>query len=230
MCKIKLMPFHKTESRNYSGIIGLLVGILLLLPLNSCSIDPAFIDRSFLTGETCEAPCWYGLEIDKSTKADVLAELDQLPFVERGTHKEYGASWLNDQNAKEIQFHCLNRPDEVCGGALISNDILKRLWVSVGYNLSFEQAVDKLGPPDFLDFEQFSMSGKCRIDLLWVKSGIDIYAYDNGSQGCQGIADGNGVSPDKLVEVIIYSSKETFGELGKCCKRIPWPGFTKQEQ
>jgi len=229
MCKIKLMLFHKTNSRICAGIIGFLAGILLLT-LNSCSTDPTLIDRSFLTGETCEAPCWYGLEIDKSTKADILAKLDQLPFVEHNTYKEYDAGWMNDQNAKEIQFRCLNRPNEVCGGALTSNDILKRLWLRVGYDLSFVQAVDKLGSPDFLEYEQFSMSGKCRIDLLWVESGIDISAYENGSQGCQSVADGNGVSPNKLVATIFYFAKEGFGEPGSCCKRIPWPGFTEQGQ
>jgi hypothetical protein len=229
MIQVFFRLFHKTDSKNRFGMIRFLAAILLPA-LNSCSVDPALIDRSFLTEETCKAPCWYGLEIDKSTKADILAKLDQLPFVEHNTYKEYGTVWMNDQNAKEIQFHCLNQPDEFCGGALISNNILKSLWLRVGYDLSFKQAVNKLGPPDFLEYEQFSMSGKCRIDLLWIESGIDISSYENGSQGCQSVADGNGVSPNKLVAAIFYFAREGFGEPGTCCKRIPWPGFAKQEQ
>lgn len=226
MWKTRLMPFHRYDNRNSAGKIRLLVAILILV-LNSCSTDSALVDRSFLTGESCAAPCWYGLEIDKSTKADLLAKLDQLAFVEHNTYKEYGAAWMNDQNATEIVFHCLNRPDAVCGDALISNDILKKLWLSVGYELSFAQAVEKLGPPDFLEYEEYSMSGVCTIDLLWAKRGIEIDTSEHGSEGCQSIANGNGVSPKKLVANIVYFSKEAFGEPGTCCKRIPWPGFAK---
>lgn len=194
MWKTRLMLSCKVARRNSSWTIRLFVAALVFV-LNGCSginlpstTDPALIDKSFLTQKPCAAPCWYGLEIDKSTKADILAKLDELTFVDHNTYKEYGTVWVDDQNAKEIRFHCLNKPNEICGGTLISKDILKELWFNIGYDLSFAQVVDKIGPPDFVEYEPFSLAGICTIDLVWVNPGIDVNTKENGHQGCDSIA------------------------------------------
>jgi hypothetical protein len=234
MYKTKLTLSNKSDKGNGLWITRLLVAILSLV-LNSCSgitlstTDSALVDKSFLTGKPCTAPCWYGLEIDKSTRADTLDKLNQLDFVKHNAYKEYGTVWNNDQNAREIQFYCLNQPNEVCGGALISNNILKRLWLKVGYDLSLKDVIDKIGPPDFQDYE-LQIQGGCNISLWWTERGILINIIENNYTECQKIADGSGISPQKMVKLITYFAKEDFGEPGDCCKRIPWPGFAKQEQ
>lgn len=205
--------------------------ILSLLIFNSCSnfteisTDDSFIDKSFINSEPCSPPCWYGLEIDKSTKADVLAILDRLTFVDHEKYREYGSVWLNDDNAKEIQFNCTYLKN--CGGALISNDKLKILWLRVGYDLSLKEAVDRLKAPDFLVYE-FRIQGGCRISLWWVEQGIILETIDNNSiDECQSLSLGKGLTPHKMVRLITYYSKENTGTQGDCCKRIDWPGFTK---
>jgi hypothetical protein len=47
--------------------------------------DDARVDQSFITGNTCAAPCWYGLEIDKSSEADVMSVLTTLKFIDYET-------------------------------------------------------------------------------------------------------------------------------------------------
>jgi hypothetical protein len=139
--------YHEVE------IICLVIPALLLtIVLVACSgwkNDPK-ADRSFITDMPCVAPCWYGLELGKSNKADVAETLKELPFIDKASIHEYGTRWLEDDYAKEFYFGCVHPRKESCGSALISNDKLMSLWLSVGYSLSIEMVVDKLGEPDYL--------------------------------------------------------------------------------
>jgi hypothetical protein len=49
------------------------------------TISPKLQDRSFLTGTPCLAPCWYNLEIGKSSKNDVIEKLQTLEFIDQKT-------------------------------------------------------------------------------------------------------------------------------------------------
>jgi hypothetical protein len=211
--------------------IGYLLLIMLAVAINGCSKsttdEAALIDRSFLTGEPCEAPCWYGLEIDKSSKEDVIAKLDQLPFIDHSTYHEAGTVWMKDEGAREIQFKCI-ASKTICGGALTSDDVLKQMWFHVGFDLSFKAVADKIGSPDFLDYGPFNLEGGCRIILWWEQEGIAVDSVDEASdEKCRSIANGNKVTPSLKVRLLIYFAEGGFGLPGDCCPRISWPGFAE---
>jgi hypothetical protein len=231
MFRTKLMPYHKSCGfRCCQTMFGILL-FLSLLVLTGCSIadnadiNSRLVDKSFVNSELCSPPCWYGLVIDKSTKADVLTKLDQLPFIVHEKYREYSTVWNDDNNAKEIQFDCVNF--KYCGGALISNNKLKRLWLRVGYDLTLKEVVDKIGIPDFLDYG-IRIQGGCKVDLWWLKHGLVIESIDEKTdEECQNISTGNGITPQKLVSIITYFSQGSTVTPGDCCKRITWPGFAK---
>jgi hypothetical protein len=191
--------------------------------------DP-LADQSFLTQEPCAAPCWYGLELDKSNKVDVYAVLGKLSFVDETTIKELPASWSGDQSASEILFGCSHPSDTSCGGVLLSGDKLKRMWFSVGYELTAETAVEQLGLPAYIDYGPYSAEiESCIIDLAWPGKGILLrYLNKTTYAQCQTLQSGNSVSSNIKIATIYYLAQEGFGsEPTGCCKRISWPGFAR---
>lgn len=206
--------------------------LLFLLLAVGCApnADDPLVDHSFLTGEPCAPPCWYRLELDKSSEEEVHTTLEGLAFIDQDSIRETKFAWLGDPNAKEIHYGCSHPRDKSCGGAQFANDRLKLLWMTVGYNLSFEMAVEKLGFPDYVDYGPYHPEvGGCVIDLNWPEKGITLQSLNRGSDtSCQALRDGRGVDPNISVKTIYYGTSEVFGpEPGGCCNRIPWPGFVE---
>jgi hypothetical protein len=72
-------------TRRYSILLVAVLGLTLASCDGNPALDDPLADSSFLTQQPCAAPCWYGLEPDKSTADDVIAALRKLPFVDSGT-------------------------------------------------------------------------------------------------------------------------------------------------
>lgn len=115
MSKIRFNPSHSGVSV-CAGLFVLrrsrlwFVAVSAALVAASCvrASEETLMDRSFITGKPCAAPCWYGLELDVSNKDDVIAALDRLPFVDQASIGEFGTAWLEDENAIGISYGCLH--------------------------------------------------------------------------------------------------------------------------
>ncbi len=149
MFNARSMPSRKTMRGNdvlaLRGGFGLVVMILLQITIISCKSgnDNLPVDRSFLTQQPCASPCWYGLEPDKSSTSDVHATLATLPFVDQSRIAEGRRTWLKDDNAKEIDFDCVNPKGDSCGGMFtFSQGTLKWLLLRIPYQLTFQMAAD----------------------------------------------------------------------------------------
>jgi len=217
MCKIKLKPFHKC------------LIIFYVFVLYSCGTKPDLarqnIDKSLLDEETCNPPCWHGLVIDKSTKEDVLSTLNKLPFVEHNAYREHTVTWVN-MPAIEIQFICASDHTTVCGGAMITNNILRYLWTRLEYEFTLKDATNRLGEPEYIVSEWPSISGKCSLEAVWNIHGMAAAIYDDSRYNeCESISDGNKISPSLIIESVSYFTPEDYGPIGGCCERIVWPGF-----
>ncbi len=223
------------QSRRYYrrlGGLGLLV-LLFGLAIAGCSdnrkesINESLMDRSFLTDQPCEAPCWYGLELNKSSRDDIYSTIKTLPFVDQATVREWGTVWLDDETAREVHFNCLYPTPATtgCVGLLISHDKLKRIRMSVGFDLPFKTVVDKLGLPNYIQHAPWGVEIRgCVIDLSWADRGITIeYLDTQTSARCDLLDQGKGVSPDTPVSGIFYSAREGFRECSTCS---PWVGFS----
>jgi hypothetical protein len=205
--------------------------LLLMLVSFSCSrirFDPE-ADQSFLTDQPCSAPCWYGLSPGESTKAEVLETLKELPFVDDTSIKEYGTRWGKDDSAQDIRFGCRHPRERFCGSALISEDELKVLGLSANFPLDMEAVVNKLGPPDFIDYGGYHPEvGGCVVLLQWPDQGISAsYLDTNNDRVCRSIKAKNGIPPDTQVESLSYSVPDAFDSKPAAGGlRIDWPGFS----
>jgi hypothetical protein len=203
--------------------------ILLLLVTASCNYEE-WVDRSFLTDEPCQAPCWYGLILDQSSEEDLLDTLRELQFIDHESIRlSRGYSILGDDNAVIADWRCLDHITNLCGGAQLAHGTLKVLWYSVGYRLPYSLVVEKLGPPEHIDYGPYHPDvGGCQFRLRWPSIGISMRNIDVRTDfHCRAIEAGKGIKKTLNVLVIFFSVPELIeAEVPGCCKRIEWPGFS----
>ncbi len=212
-----------------ASTLSLVVCFMFVLAGCSATTDDPAADHSFLTQRPCTAPCWYGLELDKSSKDDVYATLRTLPFIDQNTIKEWKSSWLNDENAEEVYFSCLHPDTKFCGGALISQGKLKQLRMSIGYDLTFDMVIQRLGIPAYISYHpDIAEAGVCIVSLYWPTVRIQVDSYSKQDKLCQKLSAGAGVDPQSTVGQIIYRVTEGFSPgLESGWPYAPWPGFAK---
>lgn len=201
--------------------------------LSGCELNPGpvpqNIDRSFTEEELCNPPCWHGLVINTSTTNDVISTLNTLPFVEHGNYHEMSTVWTDGNPATHLLFYCASDPSELCGYAILSKNVLKSLWTNLEYDLMLIDVVNRIGNPEYIEYEWPSLSGKCAITVLWNSLGLLMIFYDDSSNNqCEVLLSGGKFSRDILVHSIGYSSFEGFGPIGDCCTRISWVGFNDE--
>ncbi len=182
------------------------------------------VDRSFSTDAPCAAPCWYNLELERSNTEDVYDTLRNLDFVDTPTIKEYGSnlSWLDIENgAVEIIYQCHYQRGSICGGVVISSDMLTSIWTIVQYDLTLLDVVDKLGPPEHIACTPIPGERMIAyLELYWPEMNIIV---ESRQKRCSSL-DAQ-IKPDLKVTSIEYSIDRRFEVMNieECC--APWPGF-----
>jgi len=154
----------------------MLLLVLLVLLLTACvgKQDDPLIDRSFITSQPCAAPCWYGLEPDKSSREDIYATLHKLPFVDQTSINEYITMGPNDEQDINVGWSCSHPKNDTCGGsARFSANKLESLYLTPGYILTFSDTVQIYGPPSYAKYFP-RMDPKCDLSLVWPTQGISI--------------------------------------------------------
>lgn len=216
----------KITHRN-SEILFLYLPLILIILISGC-VQKKDIDQSFTTDSPCTAPCWYGLQLDVSSRADVLATLNNLPFIENRSIHEYGYRWGTDDQAIEIYYDCIGTKTG-CGSLVLSGDRLKMMWMSIKYPLTFKQAVDKLGKPEYLEYGVCEPEApSCRLNLSWPGQRIFVVADLKKAELCAEMKAGNTIPPETQIAFIFYSKKEGFKlDTASCLNRLPWPGFSE---
>jgi len=192
--------------------------------------DP-LADESFLTEQPCAPPCWYGLELDISTEEEVYSVIESLPFVDPATIRESQQHWLSYENVETaIDFGCLHPQEHFCGEMRVAQDKLKLISLLVNYDLSFETVVDKLGPPEYVDYGIYGPEDSyCLIKLNWPEQSIVTRSLPLPMEDCIAIEQGkNRIFPNIKAGVIIYMVRERFLDRPASLDlRIQWPGFAE---
>jgi hypothetical protein len=183
MLSIKLIPFHKPVLEIIERNSWLILWFLSLILIVGCSLyvgpSEGEIDTSFLTNQPCAPPCWHGIKLNESTKGDVYQILEQLPFIQEGSVREIGGVWKDDDQARVVVFRCLNAGNDRCGSILISENRVRQILFSVGYELTLESVVQNLGYPDYVNYVPGSGHiVSCTLSLYWEDDEIHIWNYE----------------------------------------------------
>lgn len=147
---------------------------------NPANLDSNTIDQSWLTGEPCDAPCWYSLEPGQSSLDDVIAVAKKLSFIDQNSMNLNKMELSRDQITQSLGFDCKSPALEFCVGMFFSGNTLSTIFLMPNYQITFDQAVEKIGyPPDGYIMSHFSPETiGCRVTLLWVKRQMSI-EYSN---------------------------------------------------
>jgi hypothetical protein len=200
--------------------------------LTSTPIDPKLVDQSFITGQPCTAPCWYGIEPDQSTETDVMLKLKELPFVDQTKIKKWNNVGFNNySNASEIDFVCVSPSEGYCGSIISDNEVVKDIDLTIQYPLPLKSVIDRLGSPEYIFFDPFTPHGEgCRVSLNWPHKRISAISVDRfSSQLCQDLDQGKGFNSGLQITEVEYESKD-IALRDECSqsKCITWPGFVNK--
>lgn len=210
--------------------------IIVLLMLSGCSgrfitsNQEEVIDRGLMIDDICAPPCWHGMEINKSAKEEVIFLLSKQSFIKPQSLKEHETYWTDSTTATTIQYECITSRSSPCGILTFHNGLLVKNWAAVNYDLTLDSVIQHLGEPDYLMYFWPNPSGICEISVIWIEKGISVSFNDRGKHNeCKKTIDGNKLSPDILIESVLYISQgeleDSINTLDGCCAIIKWAGF-----
>lgn len=200
-----------------NGALRIAMAIITIFVL-SCGISPLFqksapefpedpnVDRSLITGQPCEAPCWYGLKLGESTIDDVHLTLQNLIFVDNAKTLEQPVTNLYP-NQKLFIIKCVYLTYEYECGSLETSEEGKliKIYLSVLYPLDIQTLINKLGPPEYYNvFGPSPNLGGCLIYTYWPQK--NIYAQINDEPGndlCEKAKSGQ-ISMELQIDAIRY--------------------------
>ena len=168
----------------YISLFGVLIAQLILVScssLGSKTIDPTehptLVDQSWLTDQPCVAPCWHSLVPGKSSQIEAIAIAKGLSFLDNKNVKLDGATGAS--------FFCIEPPSEICVAMGFEHGMLSNFWIYPNFQITLEQVVNKLGPPDSFFFSyKDPESTNCSLSLFWIKRQM-ILGHSESQQGSQ---------------------------------------------
>ena len=221
--------------RNKYSSIAIVASIIVLAILSIVIFDSLvsrkradmILDRSVFTGDPCSPPCWHDLILDVSTAQDVYQVLQELPFVDPGSIREWNTVWFDNEDAIEIHYKCKVAGSDSCGGILLSDGTVKRIWFSLGSYATIESLIDRFGIPTYVDLGMWGVEiPGCTIDLVWADLGVIASYGSSKTKTCDLLRDGTGFNRTLALNSIMYLQTDSFPtDLCSACDRIDWPGF-----
>lgn len=156
----------------------------ILLSMISCTIfqpakktneigfpNDSRMDLSFLTNQPCKAPCWYGLELGKSSIEEIRTTLTSLPFIKPGSIREYKGG-----NPGELlliaQCVYLDSNDDCVWIETSSDGMLKKVGLGIHYPLALDSVIEQLGSPSYFILDVISGADICLIYIHWPDTNI----------------------------------------------------------
>jgi hypothetical protein len=237
MCKARSRVPGKVNFLILLGLIYLTACTLVGLdstPTPTAIQDPTFIDRSWLTGDPCLPPCWNGMEFGKTTFEEASRLVRSLPFIDPHSIDERESNYVffpyptPAVPGKRINLYCRQPENELCARLWFVEDVLVDIFLFPNYHITFLEAVDQLGEPDFLDVNPLSPD-RCHVSIIWVEyqmriAYVEFYKNDN-RRLCQLVSDSEYKIPKDLsVWSVSIWAKERFIDLDHWTIN-PWKGF-----
>jgi hypothetical protein len=141
--------------------------------------DPR-VDRSFVTGQPCEAPCWYGLRVGESTLDDIRKTLPQLPFADADKIHEQPTGAFGP-NEKWFTVPCVySEKLESCAELeTLPDGILRRIIIHIDYDLPLRLVIQKLGNPEYYTANPLPDKDICSLGIYWPQKNIVATVKDN---------------------------------------------------
>jgi hypothetical protein len=194
--------------------------------------NPDLFDTSWLTDKPCSTPCWHGLQIGKSSMTDSIATFKKPSFVDSNSMRSVEVK-LPQKIVQAVAFRCKLQPELSCAGIFFNKNVLENLSISPNYQITFEQAVEKLGEPDGYVYSPLGAEiGGCDISLIWTKRQMSLgFTEKMHSFGdlCDRLSNSNWKVPKGiLVQTVSFMLPKQIEDIKSNDTYILWTGFEKQ--
>jgi len=199
------------------------------------SVPVDLTDRSWLTDQPCKAPCWYGMVVGKTTRPEALEFVKSISFLRSEPVREYSFGYVEKNSndltteGKGLVFWCVQPEGWECVYLDFFNDVLVGIRSLITYEISLDQVVKSIGPPDHL--YRYVNGGPektiaCTVGLIWLERRLTVDVFEvregSGRDLCKEYNQNhNKPYPNLLVdEIHIY----TLDEINKL-EKDTWSGF-----
>ncbi len=213
-----------------------------MTPEQTPTPDPALVDRSWLTGTPCSAPCWYGLEPSKSSMEEAITTTAKLSFISPDALEPVTTSYWDDEAKKYlvekvVYYRCKNPSALTCVYQSFREGILNQILLYPNYEITFSEAVEQLGEPTAFTINRTNPEAKgCIVSIVWEERQM-FMIFDEGRLSssytedlCDKINKENNKIPGNLsVQSVIIVNSALINELKKQSGYIPWNGFTNEK-
>jgi hypothetical protein len=212
----------------FSGCLSIYkTPVLTPTPTSALSI----LDWGLLSDQPCRAPCWYGLELEKSTKADVIATLQNLPWIDQGTIKESPSGYWDPDTQKNLPATLISAECRASERHCVGLELFDDRLIAIRFNLKsnilvlIEDLVEYFDPPEFVR-TGIGRDGTCSINLTWWNQQImAVSDVPNGRKLCATIENGGRLDKNLAIDGILYELPESLRY--EVQEGNPWPGFTE---
>ncbi|MCW5877584.1 MAG: hypothetical protein KIS80_01795 [Anaerolineales bacterium] len=193
-----------------------IIGCLLL---SACAkaVPIEFQDRTLLDGEPCLAPCWYGIEIGVDNQESIRQKVVGLSFLDPDIESIAGLGFSETPDevvsATSIRYGCRHRTTlQWCVNFILVDDQLRQIRVYPNYELSIEELVQSLGPPDYISAREMGIERVfCTINLVWQEKQILAIHYNNtfrSTRMCNDLQAGANIDTKLSIDVVLYVSEQ----------------------
>jgi hypothetical protein len=193
--------------------------------------DPDLIDRSWYTGDPCLPPCWYDMEIGKTTFDEASQQVRTLSFVDVDSIWEGEADYIFFPyptpvvKGMGINLYCRQPESKTCARMWFVDDVLMDIFIFPNYQVTFLEVVKYLGEPDLILVGPAHIP-MCKLSIIWSVNQL-IITHSEDERGtkrrlCQMVLDSDDKIPtDLFVWSVAIQTKESLNRLAI----KPWQGF-----
>jgi hypothetical protein len=202
------------------------------LPQDS-ALNSRLVDNSFFDENPCQAPCWYELQLGKSTESEVRMKLGNLSFIDSSKIEEQSSSYWDSTEQKIVQAkliaaRCINPTNQICASMLIAGGKLKSIILFPNHTISVRNVVDHLGVPDYFQLlPSFTMN--CLVRLVWKQEQILISISNQFVTSlCNELRNGKSIDPTLRINSIEYVMPDDIQltSIPEDRRDYKWPGFS----
>lgn len=182
------------------------------MPTSMDAIPESWTDRSLFTDTPCSSPCWYGLQLGKSSKGDVLEALRAMSFLDGGTIREAVSSYWDTTREASVKAtlvaaECRQPKGQQCAGLIVVNDKLVSIGLFPTFSIAFGDLIDHLGVPDYVRVSLGPPVHEpaCSTKLIWVQRQIIADHTDvSSNKRCGELRSGNPLDESLVVHSLLY--------------------------
>jgi len=185
---------------------------------------PEYVDKSLLSGEYCDPPCWNGLILDQSSSDEVISVVESLSFIDSGSLRILKIN-LHQQPGEIFSYSYQYPENQGCCSFWISGGTLSFITIRPNYSLTFSEVIEVLGEPDFVRLSS-PVSDRCSLWLTWKDLRISIM-HQVELKECTRSRGDIAVDPSFQVDKIAYESLEGV-RIMELESQSGWEGFTPE--